>query len=131
MPDALHDWLSDHHRLLWWMGIASLLTFVGTLVIVPVLIVRIPTDYFVERRRRKPQVVVARIGKNVVGAVFVVAGVAMLLLPGQGLITMLIGIMLLDLPGKRRLERWLIGRTAVLRSVNWMRRKANRPPLRV
>jgi len=58
-----------------------------------------------------------------------VAGIIMLVLPGQGIFTILIGIMLLNFPGKYRLERWIVARRPVLRSINWLRRRAGRAPL--
>jgi hypothetical protein len=67
--------------------------------------------------------------KNLVGAVFLAAGFAMLFLPGQGILTMLIGLSLIDFPGKRRLERKFIGQASVLRTINSMREKFGRPPL--
>jgi hypothetical protein len=67
----------------------------------------------------------------VVGLVFLLAGFAMLFLPGQGILTMLIGISLMDFPGKRMLERKLVGRPAVLKTINMMRAKFDRPPLTV
>ena len=69
------------------------------------------------------------IGKNLIGYVFVVAGIIMLMLPGQGILTIVIGITLLDFPGKYRLERWVVSRRPVLRSINWVRRRAKRGPL--
>ena len=71
----------------------------------------------------------ARIGKNALGVVFVLAGVAMILLPGQGVLTILLGIMLTEFPGKYRFERWLVRRRAVLGAINWLRERAGRPPL--
>jgi len=67
--------------------------------------------------------------KNLIGVVFLLGGIAMLLLPGQGVLTMLIGVSLMDLPGKRKLERKLIGQPAVLRTINRFRGKFGRPPL--
>ena len=69
------------------------------------------------------------IGKNALGFILVVAGIIMLVLPGQGVFTILIGIMLLNFPGKYRLERWIVARRPVLRSINWLRRRAGRAPL--
>jgi len=69
--------------------------------------------------------------KNVVGAVFVFAGFLMLFLPGQGVLTMLIGISMLDFPGKRKIEATLIGQPTVLSVINGMRQKFNKPPLRL
>ena len=67
--------------------------------------------------------------KNVVGAVFLLAGLAMLFLPGQGILTMLIGISLLDFPGKRKLEAKIVGQHTVLQALNAMRAKFDKPPL--
>jgi hypothetical protein len=55
----------------------------------------------------------------------------MLVLPGQGVLTILLGIALLDLPGKRHLERRLIALPTVLRTINKLREKFGRPPLTV
>ncbi|MEW4526167.1 PGPGW domain-containing protein [Maioricimonas sp. JC845] len=131
------EWLKLDPRLAWWFAAFSVLTFFGTLLLLPVLLVRIPADYFVREspppdsfRAEHPLVRwTIRIIKNLVGAMFVVAGVAMLVLPGQGILTILIGITLLDLPGKRRLELALLRREKVLKGINWMRRRAHRPPL--
>ena len=67
--------------------------------------------------------------KNLAGVVFVLLGIAMLVLPGQGLLTILIGIIFLNFPGKYRFERWLIQRGPVHRTVDWLRRRAGRKPL--
>ena len=69
------------------------------------------------------------VAKNIAGLIFILAGMAMLVLPGQGLISILLGLSLTNFPGKYRLERFLISRPAILRSVNWIRRKADKDPL--
>ena len=53
----------------------------------------------------------------------------MLVLPGQGVLTIVIGLLLMEFPGKTRLERWLVGRPSVLEFVNRMRTRRGRPPL--
>ena len=126
-----------HKTAIWWIAGTSLMTFIATLIVVPWLIVRIPPDYFaLERRRRKHWATrhpivrgVLLTGKNLLGYIFIAAGIAMLVLPGQGMLTILLGIILVDLPGKYRLERWLVARHPVLRSINWLRRRAGRAPL--
>jgi len=60
--------------------------------------------------------------------VLVLLGVIMLVTPGQGLLTLLIGLLLLNFPGKYRLERWLVLRPGVLRGLNWLRRRHGEPP---
>ncbi len=126
-----------HEKAILWMAGFSTLTFIATLVLVPWAIVRIPPDYFAHRERppklwshRHPMVRGALLfGKNLLGYIMIVAGIAMLVLPGQGLLTILLGVMLVDLPGKYRIERWIVARPPVLRSVNWLRQKAGRCPL--
>jgi hypothetical protein len=63
------------------------------------------------------------------GAILVAAGLAMLMLPGQGILTILIGLGVMNFPGKYRLERWIISRPTVLKAVNWIRSKSHHPPL--
>ncbi len=52
----------------------------------------------------------------------------MLFLPGQGLLTMLLGILFIDFPGKHRLEQKLIQHPKILRTINTFREKAGKPP---
>lgn len=119
------------------MAAVSVLTFIGTLIIVPIMIVRIPPDYFTHTKRHKvpwgdqhPVIrIILLIGKNILGYLLIGAGLVMLVLPGQGLLTILIGMMLLNFPGKYRLERWLVRRHLILQSMNWLRRRAHRTPL--
>lgn len=118
------------------LTIASLVGFVGSLIAIPIILVRLPKDFFDDRRPRTwmrdhhPVLqIVGHLVKNVIGVVFLLAGFAMLFLPGQGLLTMLIGISMLDFPGKRRLERRLIGQPSVLGAINKLREKFQKPPL--
>ena len=118
--------------------IVSIAGFVGSLIAIPLILVRLPPHYFDERHPRTwmenhhPALrMIGHILKNVIGVVLLIAGLAMLVLPGQGILTMLIGISLIDFPGKRQLERKLIGQRAVLHTINKVRKKFGRPPLTV
>lgn len=120
------------------LGIVSIVFFVGTLFAIPIILVRLPANYFDERyprswmRDHHPVLrLIAHLAKNLVGAVFLLAGMAMLVLPGQGLLTILIGVSLLDFPGKRRLEARLVGHPTVLKGINAMRQRFGRPPLTI
>ena len=112
---------------------------VGSLVLMPVLLARMPADYFITASRdehtwlgRHPAArLTARMLKNALGAVLLLAGLAMLVLPGQGVITMLVALTLLEFPGKRRLELRLVSQPPVQSAVNWIREKAGRPPLQI
>lgn len=126
------DWLEAHAELLWWFTGGSVLLSVITLVAIPVIVVRLPASYFVAggRRHLYRQHIGGVILKNVAGVLLVLAGIAMLVLPGQGLLSMLVGLILIDFPGKRRLEQWLIRRRSISRPANWIRRRYDRPPFR-
>jgi len=124
------------NEMLLLMGILSAVFFVGSLIAIPILLVRLPVDYFDERQPRvwlKGYPAVIRVStfiiKNLVGVVFVFAGIAMLVLPGQGILTILIGLSIVDFPGKKRLERSLLSRPAVLNTINAIREKFGKPPL--
>ena len=133
----LPEWIRINEAALWWMGAVSVLTFFGTLIVIPLLVVRIPTDYFVREPRPylsiRDRLFIPRlcfgILKNVVGSIFILAGIAMLVLPGQGVLTILLGIMLMDFPGKRAVELHIVKQPTVLRGINWMRARADRPEL--
>ena len=133
------EWIQGHELTLYWIGTLSLVVFLATLILVPLLVVHIPSDYFLWNKPtlveiRKPYSVIRSIGivlKNIFGVVFVLAGLAMLILPGQGIITILIGVMMLNFPGKLNLERRIVQQRNVLRAINWIRVKANKPALQV
>lgn len=120
------------------LTIASVAFFVGTLIVIPFILVRLPPHYFDERHPRRwmpnrsPVLRLAGlIAKNAVGAVFLAVGIALLFLPGQGILTILLGVSLMDFPGKRYIERKIIGQPAVLKAVNSLRAKYNKPPFTV
>ena len=96
---------------------------------------RLPADYF---DLRVPQHFladthpvlrsVAVAGKNVAGFVLLLAGIAMLVLPGQGVLTILVGVSMMDFPGKRELEAKLISERHVFSGVNKVRTRFHKPP---
>jgi len=131
------SWIETHDVLLGWLFSLSVAMFLGALVVVPVIVVRLPADYFAQPRRRPapstahPFLRMAwRAAKNVLGGMLVLAGLAMLMLPGQGILTILIGISVMDFPGKYRLERQIIHVGPVLKSINALRKRFGRPPLK-
>jgi len=134
---ALFDFIWGNDTILWSLGLISLLSFIASLVLIPYLVVRIPVDYFAETERQPAawtqKHIVFRwlvlIVKNLFGVVFILLGLAMLVLPGQGLLTIFIGILLLNFPGKYRFERRLIQRPAINRGIDWLRKRAGQKPL--
>jgi hypothetical protein len=131
------NWVSDHQQLLVWAGIISLAVFILSLLLLPWLVAQIPEDYFLPKKRQptawKDQHPIIRLlalaGKNLIGCSLIVAGLLMLFLPGQGILTLVMGLLLVDYPGKFRLERKVVKTPAILNGLNWLRRKAKKPPL--
>lgn len=120
-----------------WLVAGSVLSLAIGCLLGPWLILQLPADYFTWRRRHAE---LARRGhpvrrailtsaKNLVGAILVVAGFCLFFLPGQGLITLVAGLVVMNYPGKFRLERWLIRRPKVLPALNWFRQRYGREPL--
>ncbi|WP_297324813.1 PGPGW domain-containing protein [Nitrosomonas sp.] len=130
---TVQQWVSTD--VLIGLTIASIVGFVGSLIAIPWILIRLPSDYFDTRIPRywmKDQHPVLRIIglmiKNIIGVVFLLAGFLMLFLPGQGLLTMLVGISLMDFPNKRKLEARIVGQHTVFSAVNKMRQKFNQLP---
>lgn len=130
-------WIENNPGLVTLIVIASIVSFIGTLVLVPAIVVRIPRDYFTHEHRppsawasHHPVIRwILLIAKNMLGALFMLAGIAMLVLPGQGLLSILVGFFLIDFPGKYGLEKWLVRRPRVRQVLDWVRRKAGRDAL--
>lgn len=124
------------NTVLAWVAAGSVVGFVASLLGIPWILVRLPADYFDTRVPRKwmaSRHPLLRTGgliiKNIVGVVLLLAGVAMLILPGQGVLTMLIGISLIDFPGKQRLEAKMVGQRLILSTINNIRKRFGKPPL--
>jgi hypothetical protein len=123
----------------WGWAIALLLVgFFGSIALATILLVYLPADYFIHGHRElafmrgRPILrFAAKVLKNVIGAILVVAGIVMLFTPGQGVLTVLIGVMLLDFPGKQQLERKLLGQPKVLHAVNGLRARFGKPPVQL
>lgn len=135
------DWLTE----LWasiTLGRVLLGTavFVGSMLlsvlIVAIVIVKIPANYFSSHYQQDflPNSSWltrwgATILKNIVGLILVIAGIIMLVGPGQGILTILIGLILMDIPGKRPIEARIIKRPAILAAANSLRARYNKEPL--
>ena len=131
------EWIGLTKAAGWWIVIASAVMLFGAMVAVPWLVIRIPANYFAHPHRggsewiRKRPVLrlIWLIVKNMLGGAFFILGVLMLVLPGQGLLTLLIAVALLDFPGKFRLQRWVVTRRGVIDSIDWIRKRAGKNPL--
>jgi hypothetical protein len=131
------DWFQDHHAALWWLIGISAVTFLVSALSVPWLVARMPANYFSPSAVHekpfahlpKPVRIALLVGKNLLGVLFVVLGILMLVLPGQGVLTILAGVVLIDFPGRRRALEWFVGHDTVLHALNWIRKRAKREPL--
>ena len=68
------------------------------------------------------------ITRNAVGIILVAAGILMLVLPGQGIVTILIGLALTSFPGKQAIERRIVKRREVGKTLNQIRKWAGQEP---
>ena len=136
------DWCRSFLEGLTWEGVLlGVGAFVGmfllSLVEVTVILVKLPANYFTSEYHDyyEDRILWRRVFwavvKNLVGLLHVVAGVLLSLpgIPGQGVLTILLGVMMMDLPGVRRMERWLVSRRKVRASIDKIRAKFKKPPL--
>jgi hypothetical protein len=125
-------------EVLLWISIGSGVALLLTAIAIPIVIVKLPADYLVNDQKKswldaQPAVVraVFRVGKNLFGVVLVLLGIIMLVLPGQGVLSIILGLSLVDFPGRRALQCKLIRRPKVIDSINWIRKEFHRPPLKM
>lgn len=130
----MESWFSEES--LTWVSIGSGICLLIGAIAVPWIVSKLPKDAFSNLKRpgwldRQPGAVRVslRLLKNLLALLLVVLGIAMLVLPGQGILAILLGVMLGDFPGKLRLQQWLLARPNVMKSLNWLRRKFRKPPL--
>ncbi len=123
----------------WALAALFALLFAGSVFLVPWAVVQIPADYFKQSARRPPLWchyppalrLLMIVAKNIVGLLLVLVGVTLLFLPGPGMVTLVIGLLMLDVPGKFRFERWLLSHKFILQPVNWLRMKQHKEALQL
>jgi uncharacterized membrane protein len=99
----------------------------------------IPEDYFLSQKRNQTILknesfgiwIIIFILKNSIGLLLVTGGILMLFLPGQGVLTIIAGLIMTDYPGKFELERRIVSNKKILEKLNWLRNKANQPSLKI
>jgi UPF0716 family protein affecting phage T7 exclusion len=118
-----------------YTGLASLVMFVVGLAATGYVLLRLPGDFFTnalspspKRRFKHPALHYTwLVVRNVLGAGLVIGGVVMLVTPGQGLLTLVVGLMLVDFPGKRRLSLKLIRSWRLIEAANNWRLRYGKP----
>jgi len=132
LPEGWNEW----HFLIAAVAI-GVTTAIVSVVVVGFVLARLPADYFVNPEARRPidrhpvLKVVLCLLRNLFGYFLITLGAVLSLpgVPGQGLLTILMGVLLIDFPGKHHAERWLLMRRGVLTTVNGFRARVGRPPL--
>jgi hypothetical protein len=113
-------------------------SFAISLGVVSFILVKISPDYFKEGRpnafwsgRHRMIRLLGILGKNLLGIILVALGIVMSVpgVPGQGILTILLGIMLLDCPGRQKFERKIVSQPRVLKSINRLRHRFGKPEL--
>tara|TARA_B110001450_G_C17283416_1_gene344448 strand:+ start:44 stop:466 length:423 start_codon:yes stop_codon:yes gene_type:complete len=135
----MFEWLADNQSLLVWLSFFSAIFFIVSLMVLPWLVGLIPEDYFfnttIDLSNNNEDnfyyKLAIKSGKNALGLVLLVGGVLMLFLPGQGLLTIFIGIILIDYPKKQLVERRLVKIDIIFKGLNWIRIKGGHPPIRL
>lgn len=107
----------------------SIAVFVGSLIAIPVALIRLPEDYLV-KEPEKSKSLPLKIAKNALGVALLAVGIAMLILPGQGVLMVIAGLTLVDFPGRHKLVRKLMTKDKVQRVITAIRRRGGKPPLR-
>ena len=135
--NSIVAWLMGYSSILIGLGGLSVLILVFSIAGMGWFIAQIPEDYFIHNKRQakhwnkySSQARIAIIiFKNIFGGIMLLGGLFLLVLPGQGLLTMIIGLLLIDYPGKFQLEQKIISIPSIFRSLNWFRAKARKPNL--
>jgi hypothetical protein len=135
------QWVLQFWESLTWYKIAwgmlfTVITIIASYGLIVIGMIKIPADYFSSTYVREINKDThfslrwaAFIIKNIIGFILIIAGVIMIFTPGPGVPTILLGLIMMDIPGKRPLEAKLIQRPMVLSAVNDLRAKYNKPPL--
>ncbi len=127
--NTLLSYAADYASLFILLSGISFLAFILSLMLIPVVIGKMPEDYFTKKQTRllKARSLWIRwflfVVINVVGLIFVMAGLIMFFIPGQGILTMVLGLALMSFPGKRRIESAVIMQPKVQQALNWIRKK--------
>ena len=111
-----------------WLGLnlLALALFFGSLIITIYIVLKLPENYWVKENYRKPPLIESVI-RNMIALVFFLAGFAMLFLPGQGIITIVIAFLISHIPYKKRLIRYFILKPKVQRGFDYIRAKFGKP----
>ena len=141
ISEKIISWSSMNSDLLFLLGSLSIFILIISVFMMVLIISFLPEDYFKSENRnlissvqnsRYPLLkLLVLITKNFFGVLLLLSGVLMLVLPGQGILTIITGLVFIDYPGKYKFERKLLRQKGVINSINWIRSRLSKPPLKV
>jgi len=126
----IQTFLTDYGNIITWLGIISSICFLASLAIIPWIICKLEADHFLHlyghNNRHPLGFVHLRLLRYLLGVILLIAGLLMLFLPGQGLLTMILGLSLLDFPGKQKAVDKLLQIPSIQKALNWIRAKGGK-----
>ena len=141
ISEKIISWSSMNSDLLFLLGSLSIFILITSVFMMVLIISFLPEDYFKSENRnlissvqnsRYPLLkLLVLITKNFFGILLLLSGILMLVLPGQGILTIITGLVFMDYPGKYKFERKLLKQKGVINSINWIRSRLNKQPLKV
>ena len=141
VSEKIISWSSMNSDLLFLLGSLSIFILIISVFMMVLIISFLPEDYFKSENRnlissvqnsRYPLLkLLVLITKNFFGVLLLLSGILMLVLPGQGILTIITGLVFMDYPGKYKFERKLLRQKGVINSINWIRSRLSKPPLKV
>jgi len=141
ISEKIISWSSMNSDLLFLLGSLSIFILIISVFMMVLIISFLPEDYFKSENRnlissvqnsRYPLLkLLVLITKNFFGVLLLISGILMLVLPGQGILTIITGLVFMDYPGKYKFERKLLRQKGVINSINWIRSRLSKPPLKV
>ena len=141
ISEKIISWSSLNSDLLFLLGSLSIFILIISVFMMVLIISFLPEDYFKSENRnlissvqnsRYPLLkLLVLITKNFFGVLLLLSGILMLVLPGQGILTIITGLVFMDYPGKYKFERKLLKQKGVINSINWIRSRLSKPPLKI
>lgn len=141
ISEKIISWSSMNSDLLFLLGSLSIFILIISVFMMVLIISFLPEDYFKSENRnlissvqnsRYPLLkLLVLISKNFFGVLLLLSGILMLVLPGQGILTIITGLVFMDYPGKYKFERKLLRQKGVINSINWIRSRLSKPSLKV
>ena len=141
ISEKIISWSSINSDLLFLLGSLSIFILIISVFMMVLIISFLPENYFKSENRnlifsvqnsRYPLLkLLVLITKNFLGILLLLSGILMLVLPGQGILTIITGLVFMDYPGKYKFERKLLRQKGVINSINWIRSRLSKPSLKV